>query len=104
MNSVDRIRLYFKMLGLAGDTQYLVRTWMTKKKICFVELAREPNVKKLFISIIYKCSQWVRLLVPGNPFQTSLNHTGKDGAYSSEAPFQMFFSFVASWTYPQTSD
>ncbi len=88
MNGVDRIRLYFKMLGLAGDTQYLVRTWMTKKKICFVALATVPNVKKLFTSVIYKCSQWARVLVPGEPFQPSLIYAGKDGAYSSEAPFR----------------
>jgi hypothetical protein len=45
-----------------------------------------PNVIKLFMSVIYECSQKARVFVPGKPFQLSLMFGGKAEAYLSEGP------------------
>jgi hypothetical protein len=41
---------------------------------------------KLFIVLIYKCSQKVRMFVPGKPFQPCLMFVSLSRAVSSESP------------------
>jgi hypothetical protein len=48
------------------------------------------NVKKLFMTVIYKCNEWARVFVSGKLFQLSLMFACKPGVYRKELPSRVY--------------
>ncbi len=54
----------------------------------FIILPLEPNVIKLFTTIIYECLQQAEMFVVGKTLQSSLSFVSKVRAYRNETPFR----------------
>ncbi len=64
---------------------YFVKEAMTKKK-SLKTATTGTNVIKLFTAVIYNCSQYASVFIPGRPFQPRLMFSCKARANQSETP------------------